>query len=250
MKDHVVIIGFGDGGKTIAKVVRMAKIPALAIDSDPEVVLASKKRKTLEVIFGNATTNKVLEHANIKEARLIVITLTKFDLILSIISAIRKIDTKVHIISTTRRTRDLIKLFDAGANDVISEQFETSMELVTRILGRYLVPRDEIDGFIDNVRKLNYDMTRSIRYEQQGLQDYRLEINNTEIATIKIRSDGPFVGKNLMQLDFRNKWKVNVLAIKRGEEVFTNPQPDMILALADLLIVFGEHKDVDLIIRR
>jgi CPA2 family monovalent cation:H+ antiporter-2 len=117
-------------------------------------------------------------------------------------------------------------------------------------LGRYLVPRDEIDGFIDNVRKLNYDMKRSIRYEQQGLQDYRLEISNTEIATIKIRPDGPFVGKSLMQLDFRNAWNVNVLAIKRAEEIFTNPRPDMILNQADLLVVFGEHKNVDKIIRR
>jgi CPA2 family monovalent cation:H+ antiporter-2 len=245
LTDHLVLIGYGDAGKNISKVISMAKIPFVIIDSDPEVILTTRTKKRINSIFGNATNQSVLNHANIKEARVVVIALSSPSEIRNIVLAIKKIDTGAFIITTTRRMNDLLKIFDAGANDVISEQFETSVEVITRVLVKYMVSRNEIDDFIVKLRGLNYDMMRSIRYEHQGLQDYRLEISDTEILTMRIQKESTLNGKKLSELNLRANWGISILAIKRSGNIFANPEPSITLNEGDVLVIFGTHQSVD-----
>jgi CPA2 family monovalent cation:H+ antiporter-2 len=245
LKDHIVLIGYGDAGKNISKVIAMAKIPFVIIDSDPEIILATRTKKRFNSIFGSATTQSVLNHANIKEARVVVIAISSPSEIRNIILAIKKLDSAAFIITTTRRMNDLLKIFDAGASDVISEQFETSIEVITRVLVKYMVSRNEIDDFIVKLRGLNYDMMRTIRYEHQGLQDYRLEISDTEILTMRIKKESTLNGKQLSELNLRANWGISILAIKRSGNIFANPEPTIKLAENDVLVIFGTHQLVD-----
>lgn len=250
LKDHIVIIGFGETGKNIAKVSRMAKIPFAAIDSDPEIVLTARIKNKAGIVFGNATNSQVLKHASIADARVAVLAIGENKSELNNITrAIKKIAPHVYIIASTRELNDMVKLFELGANEVISEQFETSIELITRILAKYLVPRSEIDDFVVKLRGLNYNMMRTIRYEQQGLQDYRLEISDTEILPVKINDQSPFCGKKINELELRTNYGVSVLAIKRGSEITANPPGEMQIKASDIMIIFGSHESVDKISR-
>jgi CPA2 family monovalent cation:H+ antiporter-2 len=249
LKDHLVLIGFNDTGKNIAKVLRMASINFVAIDSDPEVVLSSRNKKNAHVIFGNATNPTILKHVGIEHARAVVITLGQAEEVKSVVSEIRKISTTCHIIATSGSLQDMSAILESGVNEAVSAQFETSVEIVTRVLSRYFVPRNEIDDFVVRLRGLNYSMMRTIRYEQQGLQDYRLEISDTEILTFKIRAASPLSGKKLSDLQLRIDWGVSVLAIKRGGDISANPSGDMTINENDILVVFGSHENVDRIAR-
>ncbi|MEX1188046.1 MAG: cation:proton antiporter [Bacteroidia bacterium] len=247
--DHVVIIGFTDTGKNISRVIRMAKIPFLAIDMDPEVVLAASNNKKTPVVYGNASKASVLKHANIDKARAVVITIKNVGEIKAILSELRKLAPSCYVLTTSRSLADMSSILESGANEVISEQFESSVEIVTRLLSRYFVPRNEIDDFVVRLRGLNYEMVRTIRYEHQGLQDYRLEISDTEILTFKVLETSPFAGKRLMDLQLRNDWGVSVLAIKRGVSITANPSGNELIQPSDILVVFGNHSDVDRISR-
>lgn len=250
LKDHLVIIGFGDTGKNIAKVVRMANIPFSAIDSDPEIVLSARAKNKSNVIYGNATTQAVLKHASIQDARVAVIAIggNKTEL-KNIILAIKKHAPHVYIITATRELPDIVRLFELGANEVISEQFETSIELITRILSKYLVTRTEIDDFVVKLRSLNYQMMRTIRYEHQGIQDYRLEISDTEILTVKIGKNMPFRDRRINELNLRQQFGISILAVKRGTEITANPPGEMVLQESDILVIFGSHESVDRVSR-
>jgi CPA2 family monovalent cation:H+ antiporter-2 len=249
LKDHIVLIGFGDAGKNIAKVIRMAQIPFVAIDSDPEIILASKSRKHTTAIFGNATNASVLKHASVDHARVIVITVGNPEEIRNIVLAVRKYAPAAFIITTTKKQGEFVRLFDAGANDVISEEFETSVELITRVLTKYLVQRNDIEAFIVKLRGINYAMQRSIRYEQQGLQDYRLEMSDTEILTIKVHPQSPLKDKSLRDLELRIHYGVSVLAIKRDKDIIANPEGELQLLENDILVIFGSHDAVDKLAR-
>jgi CPA2 family monovalent cation:H+ antiporter-2 len=217
-----------------------------AIDSDPQVVLASGKTKNDVILYGNATTQSVLSHAAITDARVAVISIGgNRSEVKKVVMTIKKMAPHVFIIATTRKLDDVVKLFDLGANDVISEQFETSVELTTRILSRYLVPRTEIEDFVVKLRTLNYNMMRTIRYEQQGIQDYRLEISDTEILTMKVKKDSVICGKMLNELQLRAQHGVSVLAVKRGADITANPHGEMELKEGDILVIFGSHEAVD-----
>ncbi|MEZ4592306.1 MAG: TrkA family potassium uptake protein [Chloroflexota bacterium] len=54
----------------------------------------------------------------------------------------------------------------------------------------------------------------------------------------------PLAWKSMGQCDIRNKHHVNILLIKRGEEVLISPRADTILQKDDILIVFGEDQHI------
>ena len=249
LNDHVVLIGYNESGRNVAKVLRMANIPFVGIDSDPEIVLSARNKKSTPIFYGNATNSAVLKHVSIEKAKAVVISLKHPAEIKSVVAAIKKLSPTCHIIAMTGSLNDMTFILNAGVNEAISVQFETSVEIVTRVLTRYLISRNDIDDFVLRLRGLNYSMMRTIRYEQQGIQDYRLEISNTEVLTFKVRANSPFAHNILSNLQFRSNWGVTILAIKRGSEIFTNPSGDFHINENDILVVFGSHQDVDRISR-
>ncbi len=55
-------------------------------------------------------------------------------------------------VTYTRYLREMTALHELGTDQVIPEEFETSVEIFTRILAKYLVPRDEIERLVAEVR--------------------------------------------------------------------------------------------------
>lgn len=74
LKDHVIIMGFGRVGQTIAQLLSERLIPYVALDVRADRVLAGKAAD-LPIYFGDAGSPAVLEHVGAARARCAVITL-------------------------------------------------------------------------------------------------------------------------------------------------------------------------------
>jgi CPA2 family monovalent cation:H+ antiporter-2 len=244
LKDHLIIIGFGETGKNIAKAAKMGGIKVLGIDNDPEVVLAAQAKR-MDVMYGNSANKPLMEQANTAMARAVVITHTEINDALATVKIVRKLNPHIYILAKSKRIKDVQAFYDAGADEVVSEIFETSVEIITRVLTHYMVGRNEIDDFVVKLRNLNYDMMRSIRYEQRGLQDYRLEISDTEIITIKVKQGSILINKKLNELNLRNLFGISILAIKRDEQIIPNPEGELSVLENDILVIFGTHDAID-----
>ena len=46
------------------------------------------------------------------------------------------------------------------------------------------------------------------------------------------------------QLCKRQKFQLNILAIKRDDEIITNPSPDLIFITNDIIILFGSRENL------
>ena len=62
-----------------------------------------------------------------------------------------------------------------------------------------------------------------------------------EYTIMEIVASERFIGKTLGQLNLRSKYGVNVMAIKRGDEIAVAPEADDIIGKGDVLIIFGKH---------
>lgn len=60
-------------------------------------------------------------------------------------------------------------------------------------------------------------------------------------SIIEVVAKDPFVGKTLRQLDFRAKYGIHVLALRRGDEVQMAPSPDALIQPGDVLVAMGEN---------
>jgi len=161
-----------------------------------------------------------------------------------IVEMARKLSPKVYILARVRYLHEAAALYDLGADEVIPEEFETSVEIFSRVLGKYLVPRSEIEKMIVEARSHGYEMFRNVEIEPANISDLRRYLPNVEIVTIKVEDKAPASGKTLADLELRKKLGVNVLGIISDSGNILNPQKDTGIVAGDVLLVLGTSEQI------
>lgn len=74
-----------------------------------------------------------------------------------------------------------------------------------------------------------------------------LDLNqfSTDYSLCEVKAKKEWVGKTLIELDFRNKYKVNVIAFKRYQDMILDFDPDLPIEKEDSLIVIGSNENAD-----
>ena len=237
-KNHLVIIGYGVNGRNVARAARKTNIPYIIIEMNPETVRSEQARGE-KIYYGDASQVAVLKHVNIQDAKVVVVAINDPTATRRIIETIRRLNPKVHLIVRTRYLQEMKLLHELGADDIIPEEFETSVEIFTRVLRKYLVPRDEIEKLIAKVRAEGYEMFRSLSKESASLSDLKLHLPDFEISTLQVGDKSRLVGKSLAQIELRKRYGITVLAIRRNSKILSNPHGDIQLCANDVLFVLG-----------
>jgi len=238
LRDHLIIVGFGLNGKNLARAARKAGIPYVIIETNPETVREQKKAGE-PIFYGDATHDPVLEHAGIKHARVIVLVISDAAATRRITSVARRLCPRIRIIARTRFVPEMIPLYESGADEVIPEEFETSVEIFARVLAKYLISRDEIERFIAEVRADGYEMLRSLSKNSTSLYDLKLHLPDLEINTFRVSERSPVIGKSLSEIELRKKFGVTVLAIHRDKQILSGPDGNTRLHAGDVLVIIG-----------
>jgi len=237
-KDHLIIIGFGVNGRNVARAARLSGIPYAVIEMNPETV-RSEQAQGEPIYYGDSTQEVVLQHANIKDARIVVTAINDPASTRRITEIIRRLNPKVHLIVRSRYLQEMKPLYELGANEVIPEEFETSVEIFTRVLAKYLIPRNEIEALVAEIRSDAYEMLRSLFKESSSFSDLHLQLPDVEISTLRVVERSPFVGKSLAEIELRKKYGVTVLAIRRNSQILSNPNVNLPFCANDVLFVLG-----------
>jgi CPA2 family monovalent cation:H+ antiporter-2 len=237
-EDHVIIAGFGMNGKNLARALNHLKTPYLIIESNPFTVEAERKRGEL-IIFGDASNPEILEHAQIRKARILVVAISDAAAARRIAALARKMNASIHIIVRTRYVAEVEPLYRLGVNEVIPEEFETSVEILSRVLKKFLLPQDVIDGCIADVRKGSYEMLRGMSRRHSHATGISGYLSGSEIGTFMVRRGSPLEGKSMREGTLRDRSGVTVLAIRRGDETVPNPDPVWELRAGDIVLLLG-----------
>ena len=243
LKDHLIIIGFGVNGRNVARAAKVAGIPYLIIEMNPDTVRSEQEKGEL-IYYGDAVQEAVLERAGINDARVLVVAISDPAATRQVTAIARRLNPKVYVIARTRFVQEVKPLYELGASEVIPEEFETSVEIFTRVLTKYLVPRDVIEKFIAEVRSDGYEMFRSPTISSPSLSDLSFHFPNIDICTLQVSDKSSIIGKSLAQIELRNKYGVTLLAIRRDSSILTNPGGDTQLSANDILILLGEPDKV------
>ena len=107
------------------------------------------------------------------------------------------------------------------------------------MLKKYLVPKVDIERFIDEVRQDGYQMLRSLSGKSPTFQDIKLHCYDAEIANLRVESGAFLAGKTLGEADLRNQYGVSILLIQRGADTIINPGADVTLEAGDQAVLLG-----------
>jgi K+:H+ antiporter len=242
---HVIIAGYGLNGRNLAHVLQEAGIGYFIIELNP-VTVREAAAAGERIIFGDVSSPTILTDAGVRRAKAIVFAISDPLVTRRGVKTARELNPGLFIIVRTRFAAETDDLLRLGADDVIPEEFETSIEIFTRVLEKYHVPSNIIAAQVKVLRGECYGMLRgscsAVRPVAGRIADL-LAAGTAETYFVG-QSAWP-AGRTLGALDLRGRTGATVLAVVRGEESFTSPGADFEVREQDTLVLVASHRDID-----
>lgn len=160
LKDHVIIVGYGLNGQNLARALRRARIPYMILESNGQAVRRARLERE-PIAFGDGTRAEVMERAGIHRARVIVFAIASLADERRGVAMARHLNHAVHIVTRTRYVAEIDELRALGADEIVPEEFETSLEIFGRVLHRFGVSDDAIRDAAEAARADHYEVLRS-----------------------------------------------------------------------------------------
>jgi CPA2 family monovalent cation:H+ antiporter-2 len=128
-------------------------------------------------------------------------------------------------------------LYKAGADTVITEEFETSLEMIRRILGRLGYRPAVIDREVLNIRQQRYERFRG------SIEKIPL-VSEAEFEPFEVEVRSKSSGKTVAELAIREHTGSTIVAIRRHDSMIPNPAASEILQEGDHVYLIGNEEQI------
>ncbi len=241
---HVVLLGCGFAGQTVIRVLRSRGIEYVAAEANASIVQSLTARGE-PVYYGDVARRALLERMDVASARLVVCSISDPLATREAVRLVHQIAPDVPVVARTRFVLQVDPLFEAGASSVVAEEFESTLEILSRALKTFGLPEASITNFVEVLREEGYE---PLRTPELALDPWLGELLE-EISTQWIDVEGdPGPEASLASLDVRARTGCSVLAVEhRGMQV-ANPGPNQRIAHGDRLLVLGMPAEVQALV--
>ncbi len=220
MKDHVVIVGYGKMGRQTVERLRKGGLEMVVIESNQDTV---NELESLSVphIQGDGMNEATLMAAGIERAKYALCLLSNdVDNVFVTLSA-RQLNSRVRIISKADQASSLRKLYQAGANHVVSPSAMGSMRVSSLV-----------------VNPLFVELTEAI---YTGIGDTQLEVHELPLDELPEVLEMTFQQLQTQMLGIRSV----VLGIRHATGRVNVPPPqDHRFSRGESLIILGRSEDI------
>ncbi len=240
---HAILCGFGRNGQYLGRLLEQEGITYIALDLDPERVReAAAAGET--VVFGDAAKRETLMAAGIARASVVVITYADTDAALRAMSMVRACRPDVPVVVRTADERDLEKLQEAGAAEVVPESVESSLMLASHALALVGIPLPRILKRIREIRAERYHLLRGIYRGGEHLHEESLEERQqVRLHSVPLEAGAYGIGKSLAELRLK-ELGVEITAVRRQRIRVVDPVPETRLELEDVLVLLGTPSQI------
>ncbi|MDA8021093.1 MAG: cation:proton antiporter [Thermoanaerobaculia bacterium] len=241
---HVIIVGFGTAGNLLVRVLQETRIPHIVVEISAETVRRAKQ-DGVSILYGDASRPEVLEHAGLERARIVVFAISDADARNRGVAMAHRLAPDVPVLVRTRRVDEIEQIRELGAQEVVAEEFETAIEIFTRVLRRLHMPRNVIRAQTRLLRGESYRMLRAESLNEEASEAVLRALEEGAVDVFQLAEGQAAVGQTLRELDLRRRTGASVLSMVRGERSYPNPPPDTALSPGDSLVLMGGHAEVD-----
>lgn len=207
----IAVIGLGRFGTTIAKLLASMNHEVLGVDIDPEVVQKISPYIT-HAIVADTTDEEAIKALALSQFDLVIVAIgdnVQANLMTSMLLKEMHIPKIVAKAENTLQGKMLSKI---GVDQVIYPEF-------------------------DMAQRLAQSLTR------EHVMDY-LQLSKS-VSLIEINMPLFMVGSCLKESNLREKYNLNAVGIRRGDDLEVPPNPTTILSASDKLLIIGNNSDLD-----
>lgn len=239
--DHVVLLGFGFAGQTLARILRGRDVPYRAVEANARTVQEARERGE-PVFYGDAMRRPLLEHVGVARARLVVVSISDPIATREAVRIARELAPETVIVARTHYVLEVDRLYQAGASAVVAEEFESTIEVMAKALAVFSIPESAIARLAAEMREERYEPLRSPALQLDPWLGDILEEVCTLWLDIPQERTGPL---SLAGLAVRARTGASVLAVEHRGRTVANPPPQQELAGGDRLLAFGTPESVE-----
>ena len=240
LADHVIVCGYGENGRRLARLLRENNLPYVIIDVNSRAVRRARAAGE-KIYFGDISSPEILRRAGAGRARAVVFAVSDPAVLPLAISHARHLNPDLHIIARLKRIADAADLRKAGATDVVAEEIEAWMEIALRVLRIFGMPREALAEQIGTLRAADYDAQRILPLPGQPLRHLWRLLPEVDLEMFVVLPGSPLAGMPIREVDLRRRSGAVVVALVRPHEVVYNPGPDAELAAGDQLVLMGSR---------
>ncbi len=244
LDDHVIIVGYGINGRNLARVLKAAGIQYVVLEQNGAVVRRGRLERE-PIFFGDGTNREVLHRVGIERARAVVLAIAAPAEERRGVATARTLGPSVRIIVRTRYVRAIEELRRLGADEVIPEEFETSIEIFSRVLRLYGVPRNVIEREIQAARGEYYEMFRGLALPDLRLDALRHLGVHGALDTVEVEHGAPAVGEDPVSMSLRRNTGAMVIAVIRDGVAYYTPDPDFRFQAGDTVVLVGDRESLE-----
>lgn len=211
MKKEFVVIGLGRFGGSIVRELIEQDADVMAIDKDSERVDEFSAIAT-QAVVADTTDESVLKSLGIRNFEHVIVAIGE-NIQASILTTLMLKEIGVKKITVKAQNDYHAKVLNKiGADKVVHPERDMGIRIAHNILSNNVL-------------------------------DY-LELSD-EHSIMEIKANQKLAGYTLIGLDIRARYGINIVAIKREEDIIVSPQADMEIEQEDILIIIGSDADIN-----
>ena len=211
-KQEFAVIGLGRFGRNLALTLEQSGHHVLGIDMDEELVQAVAQELTQAVIV-DSTNVDALRALDIMSFETVIVAIgSNFEGSIMTTVSLKELGVK-HVICKAPTERQAQILIRIGADQVIQPEREAGIQLAQELVNPTML-------------------------EKFSLGD------DTDYSIVEFAVPTCLANQTLAQSDIRNRFGINILLIKHGENVTVNPPPDAMLLAEDVLVILGHEEEI------
>jgi voltage-gated potassium channel len=220
LEDHVIVCGFGRNGYQACVELQEHGEKFVILEKRENVVNRILEDPSLLYVQGDASSEEVLEVAQIRKAKALITALPNDADNMFVVLTAREMNPKLKIISRASEFRSDIKLRHAGATNVI---------MPDRIGGQRmakLVTQPDVVEFVEYI-----------------LLQKSKEVKLTEVECSSMSAENE--AKTIQELELRKKTGANLMGLKTPEGTYIfNPSPQIKISPEDKLFILGTDEQI------
>ncbi len=243
LSGHIIIAGYGRVGQTLLRMLQSQGHQVLVIDNNEATVQALRGGLGIPYIYGDASSELVLQKAQVTRAKALAIVLP--DPTATRLTLKRALSLAPDLDVTVRAHNDseIEALYQLGAWEVVQPEFEASLAMGSHMLVSLGGQTPEVKQEVEACRAGHY---RAILPERPGFMvanDLAMAVEGLEGDWFTLAPNSPLVGLTLAQANIRRLTGVTVMQIQRDHEINRFPKAQTVLNAGDRLLVVGTEEE-------
>ena len=244
LTDHTVVVGYGVAGRYLARMLQAAGIACAVVDQNAELVRRARA-DGLPAVYGDGTRHAMLARVACAHARIVVFAISSPVEERRGVTVAREVAPAAHIVVRTRYVRAIEDLMRLGANQVVVEEFEASLELFARALESYAIPTTRIAHELEAVRNEHYGLLRGTAAPDLTLDTLKHLGIHDALELVEVEHGAAAVDENARTLDLRQQTgAIQVAVVRDGQPIYRRDQTFRYRP-GDTAVLVGDREALD-----